>query len=84
MIIFTLTWFNHRSDVVWEYEKKKNRWVAISQEHVDKLENFYSKFEDESEDEKEPMKFPVMVDEDSGVTTLLILQLSLISSCVLG
>ena len=54
--------FDHRSDVVWEYEKK-NRWVIVSQEHVNKLESFYSKFEDEKE--------PVMVDEDSRVITLL-------------
>ena len=48
---------------MWEYEKKRNRWVTVSIELVDKLERFYSKFED-----GEKLKFPVMVEKDIGVT----------------
>ena len=48
---------------MWEYEKKNNKWVAMSQEDVDKLEHFYSKFENG----QEKLKFPIMIDKDTGV-----------------
>lgn len=52
----------HRSEIIWEYEKKKNKWVVVSQEDVDKLETYYNKFIN-----KEELKFPVTVDKDTGV-----------------
>ena len=37
--------------------------MAMSQEDVDKLEQFYDKFENDQEE----LKFPLMVDKDTGV-----------------
>ena len=36
--------------------------MAVSKEDVEKLESYYVKFEN-----KEELKFPVIVDEDTGV-----------------
>ncbi|XP_065918579.1 intermembrane lipid transfer protein VPS13C-like isoform X2 [Dysidea avara] len=49
------------SQIIWEYEKKAGRWVALSQEDVEKLEESFAKFEG-----KEPIVFPVMIDKDHG------------------
>lgn len=38
--------------------------MAVSQEDVDKLNHFYAKFESR----QEQLKFPLMVDKDTGVT----------------